>query len=77
MRLSPKLSVTLLEKKQKPEDHDASEEPKVDYVAVAEEATGRIGKKLVIGAVIVVAAHVFLTTAGTILINALNTNSTD
>ena len=77
MRLSPKLSVTLLEKKQKSEDPDAPEEPKVDYVAVAEEATGRIGKKLVIGAVIVVAAHVFLTTAGTILINALNTNSTD
>ena len=77
MRLSPKLSVTLLEKKQKPEDPDASEEPKVDYVAVAEEATGRIGKKRVIGAVTVVAAHVFLTTAGTILINALNTNSTD
>ena len=77
MRLSPKVSVTLLEKKPKPEDLDAPEEPKIDYVAVAEEATGRIGKKLVIGAVIVVAAHVFLTTAGTILINALNTNSTD
>lgn len=76
MRISPKVSVTLMEKKPKVADLDAPEEPKVDYVAVAEEATGRIGKKLVIGAVIVVAAHVVLTTAGTILTNALNNRST-
>ena len=50
----------------------AVEEPTPDYIAVAEEATARLGKKLVVGVVVILATYVVLATAGQIAINALD-----
>lgn len=53
----------------------APEEPKPDYVGIAEEAAVRLGKKLLIGAVVMIAAtaivSVVANAADTALQNAL------
>lgn len=54
----------------------AQEEPKPDYVAVAEEAAVRLGKKLILGAIVTVAAvavvSVLANAADSALQNAIN-----
>lgn len=47
-------------KKTKKTSTSTPEEPTPDYVAIAEEALSRLGKKLIVGAVVVVATTVIL-----------------
>lgn len=48
------------------------EEPKPDYVAIAEEAAARLGKKLIIGICTVVVVTVVTTMLADIAVNAMD-----
>lgn len=78
MPLKPKLSVSLWEKKdrKKHADLESTDEPDTNYVEIAEEAASRIGKKLVIGTVVVIAAHILLTTVSEIATKAFENHIT-
>lgn len=54
-----------------------TEEPTPDYVAIAEEAASRLGKKLLIGAVVVVATYVVLSVAGSLAESAFENTITN
>jgi hypothetical protein len=66
----PEVKITLFPKKTKNNETPISE-PNVDYVAAAEEAAARLGKKLVIGAVIVTVSTVAAATLGSIATEAV------
>ena len=67
----PEITVTLFPRKKKATTDSAPvTEPKVDYVAAAEEAAVRLGKKLVIGAVVVTVSTVVAATIGAIAVEA-------
>lgn len=66
----PEVKVTLFPKKTKTDETPISE-PTIDYVAAAEEAAARLGKKLVIGAVIVTVTTVAAATLGSIATKAV------
>lgn len=72
--LKPTLTLSFA-KDRKADKVTTQAEPTPNYVEVAEEAISRIGKKLVLGAVAVVATYVILTVAGTIVTNALDTST--
>jgi hypothetical protein len=68
----PEVKVTLFPKKTKKTDEIPIEEPTVDYVAAAEAAAGRLGKQLVIGAIVVSVASIAAATLGSIAITAVD-----
>ena len=71
-----KLEARLVRNDKKANTIAAPEEPKPDYVAIAEEAAARLGRKLLIGAVVVIAttavAAVLANAADSALQNAIN-----
>lgn len=69
--IKPEITVTLFPKKAKKTAEVPIEEPTVDYVRVAEEAASRLGKKLVIGAVVVSVVYVGVATLGSIAVTAV------
>ena len=70
--LKPEITVTLFPRKKKAtKDSAPVNEPTVDYVAAAEEAAARLGKKLVIGAVVVTVSTVAAATLGNIATEAV------
>ena len=69
--LKPEITVTLFPKKKRnTTDSSPANEPTVDYIAIAEEAAARLGKKLVIGAVVVTVSTVVAATLGAIAVEA-------
>jgi len=71
MAIKPEITVTLFGRKKKSET-PIVEEPTVDYVAIAEEAAARLGKKLVIGGVVLIASYALAATIGSITISAVD-----
>ena len=70
--LKPEITVTLFPKKKRnTTDPEPANEPTVDYIAIAEEAAARLGKKLIIGAVVVTVSTVVAAKLGDIAIEAL------
>lgn len=71
-----KLEVRLVKDDAAANNAAAPEKTRPDYVAIAEEATKRIGVKILVGAVAAVAAvaviHVLANAADTALQNAIN-----
>ena len=68
--LKPEIKVTLFPGKNKNAESSIPE-PKIDYVAEAEAAATRIGKKLVIGASVVSVVTVGAATLGSIAVIAV------
>jgi len=66
----PEVKVTLFPKKTKTDETPISE-PNIDYIAAAEEAAARLGKKLVIGAIVVTVTTVAAATLGSITTEAV------
>lgn len=55
MQIRPQIHISFFAKKRKDETQTVTaEEPTSDYIQLAEEAAARLGKKLLIGAVVVV-----------------------
>lgn len=74
----PQINVTVgLGRNRKNNSTPTVEEPTPDYVKLAEEAASRLGKKLVIGAVVVVATTIVLSTLSQITVNALDTTTSN
>lgn len=70
--ITPEIHVTLFGRRKRSEDNTTPvEEPTVDYVAAAEEAAERIGKKAVLGAVVVSVATVAAATLGAIAVKTV------
>lgn len=71
-----KLEVRIVKDVARATDITPEEEPKPDYIGIAEEAARRIGKKLLIGAVVMVVTTAVVTVlanaADTALQNSLN-----
>lgn len=71
--LKPEITVTLFGRKAKKDDATTPvEEPTIDYIAAAEEAAARLGKKLVIGTVVTSVATIAAATIGSIAVIAVN-----
>ncbi|AWN03280.1 hypothetical protein PBI_CAMILLE_33 [Microbacterium phage Camille] len=72
-----KLEIRLVNDDQRANETQTSTEPKPDYVAIADEAAARLGKKLIVGVVVTLAAaaviSVVANAADTALQNALTT----
>jgi hypothetical protein len=70
--LKPEVKVTLFPKKAKKTDAPLNEEPNIDYVAAAEAAATRLGKKLVVGAVVVSVTTIAAATLGSVIVTAVD-----
>lgn len=67
--LKPEIKVTLFPRKDK-NTSEPVEEPTVDYIAAAEEAAARLGKKILVGAVAFSVITVAAVTLGNIAVAA-------
>lgn len=71
MSIKPVIRLSL-ERTKKADKVTPNEEPITNYVEIAEEAVSRLGKKLIVGAVAVVATYVVLSVAGAIAVNTID-----
>lgn len=72
MQIKPEIKVSFFARKDKNADAPTPE-PSIDYVAAAEAAATRIGKKLVVGASVVSVVTIAAATLGSIAVIAVKT----
>jgi hypothetical protein len=72
--LKPEITITMFGRKKKQETNAPVEEPTVDYIAAAEEAAARLGKKLVVGIIVTSVATIAAATLGNIAIAAVESH---
>lgn len=73
MDIRPTINVSLFGKKRKADDNTVpAEEPTPDYIKLAEEAAHRLGKKLLVGAVVVIVTAAIAGAAANIAVIAFD-----
>lgn len=68
--IKPEIKVTMFPRKDRTNEVP-TDEPKIDYIGIAEEAASRLGKKLVVGAIVVSVTAIAAATLGSIAVTAV------